>query len=178
MWATAVPLTSGRPPMARLDIRRLAPCAPVAWWGIIRAHRDIRPPSAGRGRFAAKRRAFPAEFDCEECRRLSVTRQTNEGAHIATDRLKRNKATGQTPEGGAMATNEPAVSPMEEPLAGLERELITAYVAGAGEDLAVLLERNDDHARQLLAEASLFATARLTEVESRFHYLRSLRGEL
>jgi hypothetical protein len=77
-----------------------------------------------------------------------------------------------------MATNEPAVSPMEEPLAGLERDLIAAYVAGAGEDLAVLLERHDDHARQLLAEASLFATARLTEVESRFHYLRSLRGEL
>lgn len=66
---------------------------------------------------------------------------------------------------------------MEEPLAELERELITAYVAGAGQDLEALLTRTDEQARRLLADASLYATARLTEVESRSHYLRSLRGE-
>jgi hypothetical protein len=67
---------------------------------------------------------------------------------------------------------------MEEPLAQLERELITAYVVGTGHDLEALLARTDEQARQLLAEASLYATARLTEVESRSHYLRSLRGEV
>lgn len=76
-----------------------------------------------------------------------------------------------------MATNEHTSSPMEEPLAELERELITAYVAGAGQDLEALLTRTDEQARRLLADASLYATARLTEVESRSHYLRSLRGE-
>jgi hypothetical protein len=75
-----------------------------------------------------------------------------------------------------MKTNEPA-SPMEEPLAGLERQLISAYVAGAGENLQALLARDDAAARKLLTDASVYAAARLTEVESRFHYLRSLRGE-
>jgi len=54
---------------------------------------------------------------------------------------------------------------------------MTAYVAGAGQDLEALLARSDEQARQLLTEASLYASARLTEVESRFHYLRGLRGE-
>lgn len=77
-----------------------------------------------------------------------------------------------------MKNNEPDNHPIEEPLAQLERELMTAYVAGAGEDFHALLGRSDDRARQLLAEASQYASGRLTEVESRYHYLHSLRGEL
>jgi len=77
-----------------------------------------------------------------------------------------------------MKTSEPINRPMEEPLAELERELISAYLAGAGQDLQTVLTRNDDQARQLLVDASLYATAKLTEVESRSHYLRSLRGEV
>ena len=38
---------------------------------------------------------------------------------------------------------------MEEPLAELERELITAYVAGAGQHLHSLLGRNDPDAHRL-----------------------------
>jgi hypothetical protein len=67
--------------------------------------------------------------------------------------------------------------PMKEPLAELERELITAYLSGAGQDMQSLLSRNDEEARRLLADASMYATARLAEVESRWHYLRTLRGE-
>ena len=77
-----------------------------------------------------------------------------------------------------MAANDGPVKPIEEPLAQLERELMSAYVAGAGEDIEALCSRTDDAARRLLTDASLYATARLTEVESRSHYLRSLRGEL
>jgi hypothetical protein len=76
-----------------------------------------------------------------------------------------------------MTTVDRANAPMEAPLAQLERELITAYVAGAGEDVTALRTRNDDRARHVLAAASLYATSRLTEVEARSHYLRSLRGE-
>lgn len=68
-------------------------------------------------------------------------------------------------------------TPLEEPLAELERQLIAAYVAGAGEDLDTLRTRNDEAARTLLTEASMYASARLTEVESRSHYLHKLRGE-
>ena len=67
--------------------------------------------------------------------------------------------------------------PIEEPLAGLERQLIAAYVAGAGQDLHDLRTRTDNAARQLLAEASRYASTKLSEIEARFHYLHTLHGE-
>lgn len=73
--------------------------------------------------------------------------------------------------------NDTSHAAMQEPLAELERELISAYVAGAGQNLETLVNRHDDEARRLLTDASLYASARLTEVETRSHYLRSLRGE-
>ena len=77
-----------------------------------------------------------------------------------------------------MNPNEMPAAQMKEPLAELEKELINAYVAGAGQEFQTLLARNDEAARRLLSDASLYATARLTEIETRSHYLRSLRGEL
>ena len=67
--------------------------------------------------------------------------------------------------------------PMRDPLAELERELEAAYVIGAGHDLQQLRDRNDAEARAILAAASTYASARLSELEARFHYLRSLRGQ-
>ena len=67
--------------------------------------------------------------------------------------------------------------PIEEPLAELERDLIAAYVAGAGQDVHDLRARSDDAARHLLAEASRYASAKLSEVEARFHYLHRLHGD-
>jgi hypothetical protein len=52
-----------------------------------------------------------------------------------------------------------------------------AYIAGAGQDMEALLRRTDDEARRLLADASRYAAAKLTEVEARSHYLRHLHGE-
>ena len=69
------------------------------------------------------------------------------------------------------------VKAMEDPLAELERHLIAAFIAGAGHDPDTLASRHDDEARRLLAEASLYASEKLSEVEARSHYLRSLRGE-
>lgn len=77
-----------------------------------------------------------------------------------------------------MTADQESREPIEEPLAQLERELMTAYVAGAGEHIETLAVRDDDAARRLLTAASLYASSRLTEVESRLHYLRSLRGEI
>ena len=66
---------------------------------------------------------------------------------------------------------------IEEPLAQLERILICEYIRLAGHDPAELRARHDHASRTLLCEASIYAASRLTEVEARLHYLRSLRGQ-
>jgi len=76
-----------------------------------------------------------------------------------------------------MLRDDPDRPPLVEPLAGLERELIDAYLAGAHTNVQALLARNDDSARKLLIAASLYATSKLTEIESRQHYLRKLHGD-
>jgi hypothetical protein len=67
--------------------------------------------------------------------------------------------------------------PIEEPLAELERHLIAAFVAGAGLDLHELRTRTDDAARLFLAEASRYASTRLSEIEARSQYLHTLHGD-
>ena len=75
-----------------------------------------------------------------------------------------------------MMSNDDEMRPIEEPLAELERQLIAAYLAGTGEDFHSLMTRSDEAARQLLAEASRYASERLSEIESRSHYLQKLHG--
>lgn len=72
---------------------------------------------------------------------------------------------------------EPGDATMHDPLAELERQLISAYLAGAGSTLEDLLARGDDEAKRLIAEAARDASARLSEVQARSHYLRQLHGE-
>jgi hypothetical protein len=74
-------------------------------------------------------------------------------------------------------TDQQDQTPMHEPLADLERHLISAYLAGAGHDFEALLARGDDESRRLLAEASQYASAKLCEIEARSHYLHQLHGE-
>lgn len=74
-------------------------------------------------------------------------------------------------------TVDPDVPPTEEPLAELERHIIDEFVRGAGYDPVDLRNRTDAKAREILTLASSFAAGRLTEVEARMHYLRSLRGQ-
>jgi hypothetical protein len=64
-----------------------------------------------------------------------------------------------------------------ELLAELERQLISAYVTGAGYDLHELMGRTDDEAHKILAAASLYASEKLSEIEARSRYLRNLHGE-
>ena len=69
---------------------------------------------------------------------------------------------------------DPDVRPMEEPLAELERRLIDEYLRNAGYEPDVLRARHDDEARKLLTAAAVHAAAKLTEIESRSHYVREL----
>lgn len=65
---------------------------------------------------------------------------------------------------------------IEEPLASLERQIIDEFLRASGHDPVVLRSRQDEQARRVLSAAALYASGRLCEVESRMHYLRSLRG--
>jgi hypothetical protein len=68
-------------------------------------------------------------------------------------------------------------APLHEPLDELERHLIAAYVAGAGYDVDELRARNDEDARRVLADASRYASAKLSEVEARSHFVHALHGQ-
>lgn len=67
--------------------------------------------------------------------------------------------------------------PLHDPMAELEHHLLSTYLADSGHDLHELLQRTDDEARRLLAEASRYASSRLTEVEARSQYLHKLHGD-
>ena len=69
------------------------------------------------------------------------------------------------------------VPPMEEPLAELERRLIDEYIRNAGQDPETIRTRDDDASRKLLVAASVYAATKLTEVESRAHYVRDLHHQ-
>jgi hypothetical protein len=70
--------------------------------------------------------------------------------------------------------NDPDVPPLEEPLAELERRLIAEYIRDRGLEPEALRARTDERARQILADAAQYAALKLTEVESRAHYVREL----
>jgi hypothetical protein len=64
---------------------------------------------------------------------------------------------------------------VHNPQAALERALFDEYLALHGETVPALLDRADDAARALLRAASLYAAGKLTEVESRAHYVQAIR---
>lgn len=73
-----------------------------------------------------------------------------------------------------MATGHGDQSAAEAPLGQLERSLIEEFVRGRGydpDDLSALADA-DRHA--LLKEASVYASSRLTEVESRARFIHEI----
>ena len=73
---------------------------------------------------------------------------------------------------------DPDIRPLEEPLAELERRLIDEYLRNAGHDPDALRARHDDAAaRKLLTDAAVYAATKLTEIESRSHYLREIHEQ-
>ena len=63
---------------------------------------------------------------------------------------------------------------LEEPLSALEREFIITFLQAQGQDYHALLARDDAEARTILARAAQHASEKLTEIESRSHYLDEL----
>jgi hypothetical protein len=70
-------------------------------------------------------------------------------------------------------TDTPSVG---DPFARLEAGLINDYLVALGHDPQALRARTDTEARHLLTQASTYAATRLTEVESRAHYLHDMHS--
>ena len=77
-----------------------------------------------------------------------------------------------------MTTDTRPEGALEDPLAELERHLIHAYLTGAGENYHALAARTDEDAQRMLAAASRYASSKLSEIEARLHYLRTLHGQV
>ena len=73
-----------------------------------------------------------------------------------------------------MPATPPPDTPLRQPLAGLEATLIEDFLRERGHDPDDLRRRSDPEAVALLSEASLHASMKLTEVESRAHYVHDL----
>jgi hypothetical protein len=70
----------------------------------------------------------------------------------------------------------PDVTPMHQPEAELERQLIEEYLRSHGHDPDALRSRMDVESHQVLAEASNHASQRLAQLECRYHYIHDLSG--
>lgn len=60
--------------------------------------------------------------------------------------------------------------------AQLERAFIEEYLRGLGHSLEALAELPPQRARELMRAASLYASMRMEEVESRSHLMEELHG--
>lgn len=65
-------------------------------------------------------------------------------------------------------------SPLQAPLSQLERTLIDEFVRAQGYDPLRLSELPGHEREALLKEASLYASTKLTEVESRSHFVHEI----
>jgi len=65
---------------------------------------------------------------------------------------------------------------MEEPLAGLERMYMEVYLRGKGHTMHSLHELPEQEAKRLMAEASVFASTKLAEVETRAQFVHDIHG--
>jgi hypothetical protein len=70
----------------------------------------------------------------------------------------------------------PAEAPGTESGANLERVFLEAFLRARGHTLHSVQALPADEARQLLTEASIYASAHLAEVEIRAHFLDELHG--
>ena len=65
---------------------------------------------------------------------------------------------------------------MHEPLAGLERMYIEIYLRGQGHTWRSLRQLPEKEAKLLMARASLYASTKLAEVETRAQFLQEIHG--
>jgi hypothetical protein len=75
-----------------------------------------------------------------------------------------------------MTWNDTAGSALQAPLGSLERKLIAEFLQSRGYALETMDSVPETTRHAVLAEASTYASSRLTEIESRSHYVHELHG--
>jgi hypothetical protein len=65
---------------------------------------------------------------------------------------------------------------LEDPHAKLERALIREFLLSVGHDFATLKELPESQRQELLKKAMVYAAAKLTEAETRAHFLHEIHG--
>ncbi len=79
-----------------------------------------------------------------------------------------------------MKTSESGVTQgevvMEEPHAALEKVYIEEYLHSKGHTMQSWRELSEEEARQLMREASMYASTKLAEVETKTHLVQELHG--
>jgi hypothetical protein len=66
--------------------------------------------------------------------------------------------------------------PLVDLIAELERAFINEYLASHGYDRLTVASLSEEAHRALLKEANLYASAKLSEVEARAHYVHDIHG--
>lgn len=75
-----------------------------------------------------------------------------------------------------MKSERPEVAPLQAPLGDLERTLIDEFLHAHGYDAHGLASLADETRQALLAEASVYASAKLAEISSRSHFLHDIHS--
>jgi hypothetical protein len=75
-----------------------------------------------------------------------------------------------------MTRNQTETNPIQPTLGELERTLISEYLRGRGHDRKTIEALPEPERHALLTEASTYASARLTEIESRSHFVHDIHG--
>jgi hypothetical protein len=75
-----------------------------------------------------------------------------------------------------MGAQPSVITASEDPHAQLERAFIEEYLHERGYSLKDLHRLPEAEAHQLMAEASTYASSKLTEVESRAHFVIEVHG--
>jgi hypothetical protein len=76
-----------------------------------------------------------------------------------------------------MAATNADIRPMEDPEGRLEQALIEEFLLGQGHDPRALDALPGDQRKHLLEAASIYASGRLAEIQSRAHYVHEMRHQ-
>jgi hypothetical protein len=76
-----------------------------------------------------------------------------------------------------MTRNDNASSALQPPLGSLERKLIAEFLESHGYDPATMNSLPEPERHAVLTKASIYASSRLTEIESRSHFVHELHSD-